>query len=120
MVEAGVVLKDHAAVGPGTGYGLAHHDDLATSWGVMRAQPGDQPQDGTLATAAGTEDTDDFALVDQVLHDELHVTDRGEFVGTARMVGFRDVAKFDDMRLSHFAGLTNRGEHPAYANFPAG
>ena len=70
VVEAGVVLEDHAAVGAGTGHGLAHHEHLAAGRRMLRTQPGDQPQDRALAAAAGAQDADELALVDQVFDDE--------------------------------------------------
>ncbi len=51
--------------------------------GCCGRQAGDQPQDRALAAAAGSEDADELALVDQVFNDERHVADRGEFVGAA-------------------------------------
>ena len=86
---------------------------------MLGAQAGDQPQDRALAATAGPENADELALVDQILHDELHMADRREFVGTARIVGLGDVAKLDDMRLAHRTRLADTGQNPADADLLA-
>ena len=67
VIEAGVVLEDHAAVGAGAGHGPAHHEHLAAGGRMLGTQAGDQPQDRALAAAAGAQNADELALVDQVL-----------------------------------------------------
>ena len=59
---------------------------------MLRLQAGDQPQDRALAAAAGPEDADELALVEQVLDDEGHVADGRERVGLAGVVGLGDAA----------------------------
>ena len=45
----------------------AEDEHLAAGRRVLGPQPGDQPQDGALAAAAGPQDADEFSLVDEVL-----------------------------------------------------
>src|SRR5262249_53238460 len=119
VVEAGVVLEDHSAVGAGAINPLTHHEDLTRRGWMLGAQPGNQPQDRALAAAAGTQDADEFALVDQVLHDEPNVTDRGEFLGSARMICLGDVAEIHDVRFPNLAGLPDAVEDAADADLLA-
>ena len=119
VIEARVVLKHHAAVGARARHGPAHHEHLAAGGRMLGRQAGDQPQDRALAATAGAQNADELALVDQVLHDERHIADRGEFVGSARIVRLGDVAKLDDVRFAHRGGLADAGQHPADADLLA-
>ena len=120
VVEAGVILEDHAPIRAGADHRLAHHKYLAARWRMVWAQAGDQPQDRALAAAAGSQDADKLSLVDQVLDNEPRVADRGEFVGAPRMIRLGDVAELHDVRLAHLAALPNAREHTTHADLAGG
>ena len=63
---------------------------------MLRRQSGDQPQDGALAAAAGSQDADELALVRQVLDEEGDVANGRELVRLPGVVGLRHVAEIDD------------------------
>ena len=119
MIKAGVILKHHAAVGPGTGHGPAHHQNVAAGGRMLGTQAGDQSQDRALAAPARAQYANELALVDQILHNERHMANRGEFVGAARIVRLGDVAKLDDVRFPHRGRLTDTGKHAADADLLA-
>src|ERR1700722_13592874 len=55
IVEGGVILKHHAAVGSGTFDWLAHHLDGAGGGWELRTQTRDQPQDGGFSATRRTQ-----------------------------------------------------------------
>ena len=98
VIEAGVVLKDHAAVGPWALHRLTEYQDVAAGGRVLGTQAGDQPQDGALAAAAGPEDANELALVVQVGNNEGNIADGREFVRPARVISLCDASELDDVR----------------------
>ena len=119
VVKTGVVLKHHAAIGAWAGHWLAHHEHLATRGGMLGPQAGDQAQNRTLAAAARSQQADKFSLVDQILNDEIDVTNCGEFVGPPPIVGLGDTVELDDVRFANFVGLPDANEHPPDADLLA-
>ena len=67
-----------SAPGPATGWPIT--STFAAGRRMLGPQPGNQPQDRALAAAAGAQDADEFAFVDQVFNDERDVANRREFV----------------------------------------
>ena len=116
MIEAGVVLKDHAPVRPRILHGLAENQNLAAGWRMLRAQARNQPQDGALAAAAGPQDANEFSFFHEVPNHEAHVANRRELTGGANVEGFRHAAKFDDVGQSHFLGLLHVIKHVAQSH----
>ena len=97
VVEAGVVLENHAAIRARRCYWLALDEDIPVGRRMLRFQAGDQSQDGALATAAGAKHTDKFALLGQVLNGERHVPDCCELVRATDAVRLRDVLELNDV-----------------------
>ena len=62
VVEAGVVLEDHAAIGARVLDGPAEDEHEAGGGRMLGPQTGDQPQDRALAAAARAEDADELTL----------------------------------------------------------
>ena len=133
IVEACVILKHHAAVGPRP-HDLAAKDRHRTACGrMLRLEAGDQTQHRALPAAARPEKRGDLAVIGQVGNGEAHILDRGVFPGRAQAINLRHPAKVHRRRtvcrchvahVAHAAALsfgpgnpcsrprTSRGSHP--------
>src|SRR5271157_3234541 len=78
VVEASVVLEDHAPIGARVLDGPGEDEHETGGGGMLGPQTGDQPQDGALAAAARAEDADELAFGDQILNHEIDIADGRE------------------------------------------
>ena len=108
VVEARVVLEDHAAIGARPDNLGAEHAYGSLCRRVLRREPRDELQDGALSATAGTEHAHELALVGNVLDREAHVANRRELAGPADVVCLGYIAELNHSR--RFAGSLFGGE----------
>ena len=116
VIEAGVILKDHAPVRTRVLHWLTEDQHVAAGGRVLGMQAGNQPQYCALAAAAGPEDANELALVVQVGNHEGDVADGREFVRSPRIVRLRHRAELDDVRQRCLVGGLDVVEDLADAN----
>ncbi len=111
VVEAGVILKHHAAIGARFAHFFAEHQHFADGRRMLRFQAGDKPQNRAFAATAGTEDAHELAFARQIGNDETHITNGSELIRLPFVVGLRDIFELHDVRHIQPRRIANAGDH---------
>ena len=117
VIEAGVILKDHAPVGArSVARGRPITSTSPLVGGCWGPRPAISRRIVLLPHPLGPENAHELALVDQILHDERHMANGCEFVGAAGIVGLGDVAELDHVRFPNLTRLTDARQNPTHAD----